>query len=224
MTGLYHYPPGWLHKMPAGIKLLALAVFSIICLNIESAAYLSLALAAAAVLYILAGVRVAGRLLLLKPLWPVIAAIFVTQYYIMGIDAAIASTARLVLMFFLADLVTMSTPMQAMMDAISTLLQPLRFIGLDSRKLAFCVALVIRFVPLLLDMWRQQTEAWRARTGRRASWRLIAPFLANVMRMADVTADALDARGFGKNGFRVDGLGMNRLGMNHPAQKMDRGR
>ena len=197
MNGLYLYPPTWLHGIPAGIKLLALAALSIVLINISQALFLLAGLAAVFAIYLFSGISLVQRLKLLRPLWPVMLMIFAGQTYAAGFDAGVASVARLALMILLADLVTLSTPMQDMMDAFAKVFAPLSFTGLNIKRLSFGVALVIRFVPVLLDLWRQQEEAWRARTGKRAGWKLIAPFLANVMRMADRTAEALDARGFG---------------------------
>jgi biotin transport system permease protein len=200
MTGLHHYPPIWLHRVPTSFKLLALAVVSIMILQIGNLVLLSAALAAVTGFYFAHGVHYALRLRLVAPLWPVMLAIFAAQYFSGGFDTAIALVLRMVLMILLADIVTSSTPMQAMMDTLVVLMRPFRFASATPHKIAFCVALTIRFVPLLLDLWRQQSEAWRARTGRRPSWNLIAPYLSSVLRMADRLAESLDARGFGSAG------------------------
>ena len=75
-------------------------------------------------------------------------------------------------MVCLADVFTMTTTLQALMDALAPLLRPLRLLGLRPKKLTLAVALVVRFVPVLLERWRAREEAWRARTGRR---RVAAP-------------------------------------------------
>jgi biotin transport system permease protein len=75
-------------------------------------------------------------------------------------------------------------------------MRPLRLAGINPRAPALAIALVIRFVPVLLASWQEREEAWRARTGRRASIRLIPAFVAETLRMADQIAEALDARGF----------------------------
>jgi biotin transport system permease protein len=200
MTGLHHYPPIWLHRVPASFKLLALAAVSILILQIGNPVVLFVALAAVTGFYFVHGVHYALRIRLVAPLWPVMLAIFAAQYFTGGFDTAIALVLRMVLMILLADIVTSSTPMQTMMDALAVLMRPLQFSPATLHKIAFCVALTIRFVPLLLDLWRQQSEAWRARTGRRPSWKLIAPYLSSVLRMADRLAESLDARGFGSTG------------------------
>ena len=61
---------------------------------------------------------------------------------------------------------------------------------------ALAVALVMRFVPVLLTRWRAREEAWKARTRRRVPLTLVAAFLADILQLADHVAEALDARGF----------------------------
>ncbi|HEY8581225.1 MAG TPA: energy-coupling factor transporter transmembrane component T, partial [Beijerinckiaceae bacterium] len=124
-------------------------------------------------------------------------AIALLQAWSLGWPAAVAAVARLAAMIMVADLVTATTPMLAMMDTIAPLLAPLRLVGLDARRLSLAFALVLRFVPVLLDDWRKREEAWRARTGRRASIRLLAPWAADLLRLADRVSEAIDARGFG---------------------------
>jgi biotin transport system permease protein len=103
---------------------------------------------------------------------------------------------RLAAMMLLADLVAATTTVTAMMEAIVPVLAPLRYVGLRPKRLALGVALVLRFVPVMLDGWRARNEAWRARSGRRVPLRLVASFLADAMRLADQAGEALDARGF----------------------------
>jgi len=186
----------WLHAVPARAKLLALAGLTIVVYAIDSP--LALAAGTVAVLGIYAGMgRLAiQRLRLFAPLLPIFIAIAVLQVWSIGWSGAGASVLRLALMVLVADLVTATTPMLAMMDAIAPLLRPLRRIGVDSDRIGLAIALVLRFVPMLLEDWRRREEAWRARTGRRANVRLLAPWIADLLRLADRIAEALDARGF----------------------------
>lgn len=197
MIALYHHPPTVLHRLPAGAKLIALAILSIVCLRIENAVILLGAFVGLLLLYASFGYGFAKRLAMLRPLWPAMLAIFIAQLLTADANSAATATSRLVVMVLLADLVTMSTPMQAMMDAVAPLFAPLRVAGFATNRIAFSVAYMIRLVPLLLECWQQHGDAWRARTGRRPGWRMIAPFFSSVLRMAERNAEALDARGFG---------------------------
>ena len=99
-------------------------------------------------------------------------------------------------MLLLADLVSMTTTMTALMDVLAPFFNLLRPLGVNPRKMALAVALVLRFVPVLLTRWRAREEAWKARTHRRVPVRLVAVFLADILQLADRVAESLDARGF----------------------------
>lgn len=188
----------WLHAVPARAKLLALAFATMATFWIDDARALLLALIVVLAIYGGLGREARARLRLFAPLAPILIVIGAFQFWSLGAEASAAVLARLCLMILLADLVTMTTPMLDMMDAIEPAMKPLRLVGLEPAKIALAVALVLRFAPALMEEWRRRDEAWRARTGRRASLRLLAPFLGSVLRLADQVAEALDARGFGR--------------------------
>ena len=186
----------WLHRVPAGWKLLALAACSVFFFQVTAWWGLAAGLAVVLGLYASLGRAAVKRLALLAPLAPLLVGIALLQY--LAADAATAASVvlRLLLLVLAADLVSMTTPMLAMMDAIAPLLRPLARLGLDARRLGLAVALVVRFVPTLFEDWRRREEAWRARTGRRPSIRLLVPWVHDLIRLADHVGDALDARGF----------------------------
>lgn len=187
----------WLHAVPARFKLLALALLTSVAFWIEDPRWLGLGFVLVVANYLYLGREARGRLKLLSSLAPFLAIIALFQIWSVGVETAAAIVLRLCLMILLADLVSMTTPMLDLMDAIEPLLRPLSFFGLDAMRLSVAVALVIRFVPALMEEWMKRNEAWRARTGRRASFRLIPAFLGGVVILADRVAEALDARGFG---------------------------
>lgn len=196
MNTAYSAHRTWLHAIAAGHKLLALAAISFALLPIDDWRILSLALIVPLALYVSIGKPALSRVALLRALWPMLTIIGLLQYFTLGWEAALVAIARLVLMVALADLVTMTTKMQDMMDAVMPIMRPLRYFGLRPETLALTVTLVIRFVPMLMEMWQMRAESYRARTGRRPSWRLIAPFIAQTLRLADHIAEAIIARGF----------------------------
>jgi biotin transport system permease protein len=116
-----------------------------------------------------------------------------------GWQAGAVVTLRLLALLLLADLVSMSTTMSALMQALTPALRALRPLGVQPRKVALAVALVLRFVPVLLMRWREREQAWKARTRRRIPPRLVAAFVADILQLADRVAEALDARGFDRD-------------------------
>ncbi|MDB5570596.1 MAG: cobalt transport protein [Hyphomicrobiales bacterium] len=189
----------WLHRAPAGAKLIALAVLTVGFFAVERPAYLLAGLGATLLVYAALGREALARLALLRALMPIFAILGALQFVASGAEQAVATVARMALMILLADLVAMTTPMLAMMDALAPLFAPFRRFGVDGQRIALAFALVIRFVPVLLEDWRRRDEAWRARTGaRRASFRLLAPWVASLPALADRVAESLDARGMGR--------------------------
>lgn len=196
MMAAYLARRSWLHSVPAGIKLAALAGLSIALLPANDWRVLAFCLAGVFAVYALLGREAQARFAFFRPLVPLLTVVAVLQTAADSWQAGAAAVTRLVLMVLLADVVTMTTTMQALMDAIAPLLRPLRLFGLNPKGLTLAVALVVRFVPVLLASWQSRADAWRARTGRRASIRLVAPFVGETLRLADHVAEALDARGF----------------------------
>lgn len=196
MIGGYLDARSPLHRLPAGVKLVALAVLSVLLLPIEAPAVLGLALGGVLLVYVRLGRRGMARLRQWLVLAPLLVIIGLLQLWAASWTVAAASVLRILLMVLLADLVTLSTRLEDMMDAVLVVLRPLQRFGLDTRRLSLAVALVIRFVPVLLASWQARVEAWRARSGRRVGLALVGAFFAGALRSADQVAEALDARGF----------------------------
>ena len=198
MIGGYLFPPTWLHGVPAGVKLLGLAIVATVFLALSAWWVFTLALAISLALYISLGAQALSRFRAFKPLLALLALIYLLQWYVAGHEQAFVSVVRLLLMVVLADIVTMTTPLQAMLDALQPLFRFLEPVGANSHKLSLAVALVIRFIPVLFDLWARRSEAWRARSSRRVPPNQIGLFIATVLTMADHIAEALDSRGYGR--------------------------
>jgi biotin transport system permease protein len=195
MTGTYLAKRTWLHRVPAGLKLAVLAGVTVAVVPLSDWCVFACLMLTLALLASLGSAAV-RRLALLKPLLPLVAVIGIIEGVANGTEAAAVTLARIGTMVLLADLVTMTTTMNALMGALAPIFRPLRFVGLRPRSMTLSVALVLRFVPVLLAGWRAREEAWRARSRRRIPLHLLTLYLADALRLADQVADALDARGF----------------------------
>jgi biotin transport system permease protein len=192
-------PKTWLHRVPAGVKLAGLALLSVLLLPVGDWRILAGVLAIIAMVYAGFGRVGMARLKLLRPLLPLLVIVGGVQTASGGWNAGAVVTMRLLAMLLLADLVSMTTTMSALMEVLPPALRVLRPLGVNPRKMALAVALVLRFVPVLLTRWRAREEAWKARTHRRVPPRLVAAFVADILQLADRVAEALDARGFGRS-------------------------
>lgn len=202
MISLYLPERTWLHAVPAGWKLLALALISLVAAPLNSLPVMAGLLLAALVLYASLGKAALKQIALLRPLWPLFLILLAFHWWNGDITAGLVVLARILAMVLLANAVTMTTRMDAMMDAVEPLLAPLRLFGGSPRAVALAVAMMIRFVPLLFALWEALNDSWRARTGKRGGWRLLAPFCIQTLRLSHHTAEALAARGGAPRGTR----------------------
>ncbi len=194
MISLYIAKATWLHRLPAGLKLFLLLAASIAILPIENPVQITIGCCVVAVIYLSLGRMGVERLAGLRSILLLVLGLGLFQGVVMDWQTAWLSVARLFLMVLIADLVSATTPMQAIMRVVRPVLGPFRLVGLNPDRLSLAVALVIRFIPVLLAQWQAQSAAWQARSNKRPGLRLIAPFMTLTMSRTDKIADALMAR------------------------------
>ena len=194
MISLYLSGQTWLHRIPAAVKLVGLALASIGLLFIKGWMGLMPVLLLLALAQRCIGQRQKQQLLGLRNLVVLIVALGIFQGLVMDWNQAANTVVRILVMVMLADLVTMTTPLQRLLDLTSLLFAPLDRLGNIRRQLGFAVALMIRFVPLLAQQWDAQRCAYRARTSRRPKPFLLAAFLSQALRKTDQIAESIAAR------------------------------
>ncbi|MEH6830142.1 MAG: energy-coupling factor transporter transmembrane protein EcfT [Sulfitobacter sp.] len=189
------------HDWPAGGKLLALCLASV---ALFAARDLWLQVGAAA--GVLTLYALPGRIFLrhgmrrLWPLWPFVV-VLIAWHLATGVPREGAIIAlRMLSAVGLANLVTMTTALSDMMAVVNWLLRPFARLGVNLRGIELAAAMVIRFTPVLAQKGSALALAWRARSRRRAGWRVIVPFMVLALDDADHVAEALRARG----GFEMD--------------------
>ena len=186
----------WAHRLPAGAKLLALAGVTVGLFQLGTP--LALAAAVLAVGALLAsGGRVFLResLAMLRPLWPFVLIVALWHLFTADLSGGAVVILRMGAAVAAANFVTMTTRLSDMLVVIERLLSPLKFLGLRPRPFALALALVIRFIPVMLTRIEAITLAFRARSPRRAGWRILMPATLAALDDAERVADALRARG-----------------------------
>lgn len=186
----------WAHRWPAGLKLGLMSLATVALFATEDPAILGASALGVALLYASAGTRFAragaGQL---WPLWPFLVLIALWHGLTGQVAAGVALTLRLLAAVALANFVTMTTRLSAMIEVAAVLLAPFRRLGLSTRALEISIALVIRFTPAIARKGGLLSEAWRARSRRRPGWQIVMPLAALAIDDADHVADALKARG-----------------------------
>lgn len=184
------------HDWPAGAKLLALCLASTGLVLVRAPAGLAAILAATVVLYLLGGrafflagvrtLRVVLPFVIIVALWQIF---FGTP--VEGLRLGI----QIVTAFAMANLVTMTTTLEDMVDVTDRLLSPLQRLGLNPAALRLAIPMVIRSVPAIANRITLLRTAWRARSRRRPGWQILLPCALGVLDDSDRMAEALRARG-----------------------------
>lgn len=180
----------WAHSLPAGLKLALLCGATVVLFSVASATTLMALAAAIAILPLSCGAAFARQSLrALRPLWPFV--LIVALWHDPNWQSIVL---RMICAVALANFVTMTTRLSDMITVIETLARPLSPI-LPPQRLALAIALVIRFLPVLLEQAEQISQAWRARSPRRPRWRIFVPLTLAALDTSDHVAEAIRARG-----------------------------
>ena len=185
----------WAHRWPAGLKLALLALATTGLLLLSSPVLLAGAALATGALYLTGGSRFArSGARLLWPLWPFVLVVGLWHLWIGDLTGGAAILLRMLTAVALANFVTMTTRLSDMLAVFQWLARPVAPL-LPPRRLALAFALVIRFIPVMLERMAQIDASWRARAPRRPRWRVLVPGVLAALDDADRVAEALRARG-----------------------------
>lgn len=195
MIGLYRPGTSVVHRAPAELKLLVLAVAAVTLVVVRT----PLAVGVAAVLVVGAGLladlspRELGR-----QVWPlrwVVLVLVPVQWWTSGWRAALVVVGTMLVLVAAAGLVTVTTRTTALLDLFERLLAPLRRFGVEPERVSLLLALTIRAVPVLVGTLADVRDARRARGLERSPRALLVPVVVRTMRHADRLGEALVARG-----------------------------
>ena len=201
MTLALYVPSGSVvHRLPAGVKLLCLAVLAVALFALPT-----LTAAGAA----LGGVLAVGLLVARLPVavlarqaravrWWLLALLVVhalTTDLLTGAHVAL----RLLTLVLAAAVVTATTRVSEMVAVVERLCAPLRLVGVRPARVGLAITLALRFIPVLVERTDRIRAAQAARGGSprglRALRTTVAPLLVQVLQMAHDVSEALDARG-----------------------------
>ncbi|UNK72306.1 energy-coupling factor transporter transmembrane protein EcfT [Microbacterium sp. H1-D42] len=198
MISLYRPGTGILHRMPAGAKLLGLAIVallvSLLPLGLIGTAVL---LAVVSALYPLCGLGWRALALAWWRLRWLVLVLGGALWLFVSAEDAVQNTGRVVALILLAELITRTTRMGDLLDVLQRVLRPLRFIGVEPATAALAISLTIAMIPVLVGFAQQVRDAQRAR-GVRLGPRVALPLLVLTMKHADDVGDALAARGLAR--------------------------
>lgn len=197
MSPLGLYVPGTsvLHRLPAGVKLLAVVLLGIGSLWLDRPWQVGAALVVVLLGYAVAGLPprvVVGQV---RPLVWLLGFTAVFHVLVNGWQRAAVVIGVLAALVLLASLVTLTTRTTDLVDAVVAACRPLRVVRVDPDRVGLVIALGIRCVPVVIGLAEEVRDAQRAR-GLGASPRAFAvPLIVRSLRHADALGEALMARG-----------------------------
>jgi biotin transport system permease protein len=195
MIGVYRPGRSPLHRLAAGWKLVGLAASVIAVALLPEWWMLLTALCVAGAGFAIAGIGPRVALAQLAPVLWILAVAAPLNALFSGWESALVMALRVATFVALAALVTLTTRVSAMLDAIRAALRP--FGGrIDAERVGIVLAMTIRAVPLMAEIVTAVLDARRAR-GAEGSLRAVAvPVVVRSLQTADAMGEALVARGF----------------------------
>jgi biotin transport system permease protein len=183
-----------LHSVAPGVKLALLAlVGSVMILFPLREILISVAVASAAIYISLGAAGRKGRGMVATS---VVASglVGLLNWWAGHPESAMTTALQLFAASTMGVIFTLTTRFDALLSTFERALSPLQRLGVDTGRLAFMLALMIRFVDHFFAVWQRLDEAHRLRTGRSGGIRIIAPLCIQMLDAAYRIADALFLR------------------------------
>ncbi|MBL3688229.1 energy-coupling factor transporter transmembrane protein EcfT [Leucobacter zeae] len=202
--GAYRPGAGPLHRLRPGAKLVGLFVFAtaVVALPgpLEFPGWIAAAaaLGIAVLLAIIAGLTGRDLLRVLRGFLFIAVPLFAFQAWQNGWARGFEVVGDLLALLLAASALTASTSVDDMLDTVARALGPLRPLGVDPERVAFAFSLVIRTIPGILDIAHEARAAARARGLERSPRARLVPLVLRTVAHAQMTGEALTARGIGE--------------------------
>jgi biotin transport system permease protein len=195
LTGLYSPGTSLLHRAPAGAKLAGLLVLTTVLVAVRTPLAVLIGAVVTVLAYAVARMGPKAVWAQVRPLRWVALVLVPFQLWNGGPAAAIVVVGTLLVAVAAAGLLTLTTRVTEMLDAMLWCLRPLRLVGVDPARVALVLSLTIRAIPVLAGTFDEVRQARRARGLERSPRALVTPLVVRTLRHADRLGEALAARG-----------------------------
>lgn len=194
MGSLYSDHVTWLHRVPAALKLILLAVLGTVPFLMGTPAALVVSALACSLLF-----ASLGRAM--YPARKLVISILLAGLLIMAFQAymhqprlGLVSALRLFSASLLGIALTLTTRSRDLLDVFEGLLSPLQRLGIRTERLALQLAMMLRFTEHFFVVWKRLDDAHRIRTGKVGGLRILAPLTIQMLVCARRAADTLELR------------------------------
>lgn len=151
----------------------------------------------AVVFYVLAKIPLKVAWEQLWPVLPILIMLGAFQWWQRGFDFAATTVLTLFSAVMAAMLLTLTTRLEALMNAVERMLQPFARFGLPVETITLAISLTIRLIPLQLATVKEVLDARKARGAGFSIAAFGTPVIIRSIKRARNIGDALLARGAG---------------------------
>jgi biotin transport system permease protein len=194
MGSLYSECRTWLHRVPAGLKLLLLALLGSLQYAVQRTDLLAFSAAACCLVFVSLGRAIWPARKLVLSLLLASALILAFHGWLQHPALGLVSVLRLVSASLLGLALTLTTRSGDLLQVLEWLLTPLQKLGVKTERLALQLAMMLRFIEHFFVLWKRLDDAHRLRTGRAGGLRLLAPLTIQMLVAARRVADTLELR------------------------------
>lgn len=194
MGSLYSEQHTWLHGIPAGVKLLVLAVLSTGLFLTDQLAVLAGATLVCVAIY--ASLGCASRRARPLLIGVLVASALVAGFHLFLQHPALAgiTVMRLLSATLMGIALTLTTRYSDLLQVFEWVLSPLQRVGFKTETLALQLALMLRFTEHFFVLWRRLDDAHRVRTGQAGGFKILAPLTLQMLMAARRVSDSLHLR------------------------------
>ncbi|MGV0432538.1 energy-coupling factor transporter transmembrane component T family protein [Corynebacterium sp. 20_84] len=192
------YVPGTtpVHRASPATKFAGLLLFIILITVLPTKPWHPLAAAGGvAVLYAVAKIPLRTALRQVLPILPFMAFIGAFLWWQSGLEKMLITVFGLIAALLAASLFTLTTTIEDLMEALETNMAPLERIGVPVDTISLAIALTIRQIPVLLGTANESLDARKARGANLSLLAFGTPLVIRSVRHAQLTGEALMARG-----------------------------
>ncbi len=195
LLGLYRPGTTALHRLTAGAKLLGMVAVAVVVMVVRGPVSAGVFFAGALLLAAWSGMGLRTVLRSLRGLLIVAAGLAAYLTWQKSWERAAESVLDLLALVLVATVMTVTTPIDEMLDTITRALGPLRRFGVDPEMVALAFSLMIRAVPTTIEIAEETRDAAVARGLERDPRARLTPLVVRVVAHARSTGEALHARG-----------------------------
>ncbi len=193
MLGIYAHKNSFVHKLSFGYKLLFLLAISIFLFSFSNI-YVSITIFGLSIfLFFLAKFNTLHIYQQIKPLVWFFLVFFVIDFISNGIISATNMIARLMSIVLLSALINLTTKPSQIIDSFEVYFSFFHFFNINPKKISLTISLVLRFIPIVIQIFNQVKDVQQIRGGKNTIMIVILT-IVNTFKMAENIALSLELR------------------------------